>query len=158
MQGKPIKKVDLYADGACSGNPGRGAWGTILVYNGHEKILTGSAKETTNNRMELMGVINGLEVLNRPCSVTAYTDSQYVVNAVNQGWLEKWSMSGWVKPDKKPVKNRDLWEYLLELMGTHSVTFVWVKGHADNAYNNRCDKIAVDSIKKFAGMENGEYP
>ena len=145
-----MKKVVLYTDGACSGNPGPGGYGAVLIYGGVEKEIFGGEKSTTNNKMELMAVIKGLEALKEPCEVEVYSDSAYIVNAIEQGWIESWKKNGWRKADKKPVKNVDLWEKLLELMEKHSVTFNKVKGHADDEYNNRCDRIAVREREKFA--------
>ena len=145
-----MKKVVLYTDGACSGNPGPGGYGAVLIYGGVEKEIFGGKKSTTNNKMEMMAVIKGLEALKEPCEVEVYSDSAYIVNAIEQGWIESWKKNGWRKADKKPVKNVDLWEKLLELMEKHSVTFNKVKGHADDEYNNRCDRIAVREREKFA--------
>lgn len=145
-----MKKVVLYTDGACSGNPGPGGYGAVLIYGGVEKEIFGGEKSTTNNKMEMMAVIKGLEALKEPCEVEVYSDSAYIVNAIEQGWIESWKKNGWRKADKKPVKNVDLWERLLELMEKHSVTFNKVKGHADDEYNNRCDRIAVREREKFA--------
>ena len=144
-----MKTVELYTDGACSGNPGLGGYCAILIYNGHEKVISGSQADTTNNRMEVLSVIRGLEALKEPCFVNVYSDSQYVVKAFNAGWISSWQMNGWKNASNKPVKNVDLWQSLLELIKTHSVTFIKVKGHADNEYNNRCDKIAVEEYKKL---------
>ena len=138
-----MKKVVLYTDGACSGNPGPGGYGAVLIYGGVEKEIFGGEKSTTNNKMEMMAVIKGLEALKEPCEVEVYSDSAYIVNAIEQGWIESWKKNGWRKADKKPVKNVDLWEKLLELMDKHKVIFNKVKGHADDEYNNRCDRIAV---------------
>ena len=145
-----MKKVVLYTDGACSGNPGPGGYGAVLIYGGVEKEIFGGEKSTTNNKIEMMAVIKGLEALKEPCEVEVYSDSAYIVNAIEQGWIESWKKNGWRKADKKPVKNVDLWERLLELMEKHSVTFNKVKGHADDEYNNRCDRIAVREREKFA--------
>ena len=142
------KQVQLFTDGACSGNPGPGGWGAILRYKGQEKELSGGESVTTNNRMELLAAIEGLSALKEPCRVTLYTDSQYIVNAINQKWLENWKKRGWKKADKSPVLNRELWEALDGQLSRHQVTFVWVKGHADNPYNNRCDQLAVAQTKK----------
>lgn len=138
-----MKTVTLYTDGACSGNPGPGGWGAILLYNGHEKALSGGEAHTTNNRMELTAVIRGLEALKQPCAVELYSDSKYVIDALEKGWAVGWKKRGWVKSDKKPALNPDLWERLLELCGVHRVHCHWVKGHAENPYNNRCDEMAV---------------
>ena len=145
-----MKKVVLYTDGACSGNPGPGGYGAVLIYGGVEKEIFGGEKSTTNNKMEMMAVIKGLEALKEPCEVEVYSDSAYIVNAIEQGWIESWKKNGWRKADKKPVKNVDLWEKLLELMDKHKGIFNKVKGHADDEYNNRCDRIAVREREKFA--------
>ena len=144
-----MKTVDIYTDGACSGNPGNGGYCAILMYNGAEKVISGAEKETTNNRMELLAVIKGLEALKETCIVNLYSDSQYVVDAFNKGWITSWIANGWKTAGKKEVKNVDLWQSLLELTNTHTVNFIKVKGHADNEYNNRCDKIAVEEYKKL---------
>lgn len=138
-----MKRVELYADGACSGNPGPGGWGTILQYGTVHKELSGGAHHTTNNRMELTAIIVGLEALKEPCEVSVTTDSQYVVNAINKGWLSGWVKNNWRKSDGKYVANVDLWEQLISLMKIHSVTFTWVKGHAGHPMNERCDQLAV---------------
>ena len=142
------KRVILYTDGACSGNPGAGGWGAVLIFNGHERELSGGEAQTTNNRMELMAVIKGLEALKYPCEVEIYSDSAYTVNAFQNGWLTAWQQNGWKKADKKPVLNLDLWQRLLELTSIHQVEFKKVKGHADNEYNNRCDALARGAIIK----------
>lgn len=144
-----MKEVTLYTDGACSGNPGPGGWGAILQYKGQEKELSGGEGQTTNNRMELMAAIMGLEVLKEPCRVTLYTDSRYIEQAINARWLENWKKKGWKKSDKSPVANIDLWQRLDALLGHHTVKLVWVKGHSDNPYNNRCDVLAVAQSKEF---------
>ena len=144
-----MKKVTIYTDGACSGNPGVGGWGAVLMYNGVEKRISGAEDNTTNNRMELFAVINALECLKEPCEVTLYSDSAYTVNAFLNGWVYEWEKSGWKKADKKPVLNDDLWKRLLSLTRIHKVEFVKVKGHADNEYNNVCDKLATDAVKNF---------
>ena len=143
-----MKRVTIYTDGACSGNPGPGGWGAILLYKDIEKELSGGEPDTTNNRMELTGVIRALSLLKEPCAVTVYTDSQYISRAVNEGWLKKWKAAGFTK--KGGLKNAELWRELDNLLMTHDVTFVWVKGHADNEYNNRCDALAVAEREKFA--------
>ena len=137
------KTVTLYTDGACSGNPGPGGWGAILMYGKHKRELSGGDNHTTNNRMELMGVIEGLQALKAPCAVELYTDSKYVVDSLQKGWAKGWRAKGWKKADGKPALNVDLWERLLALSETHSLNIHWVKGHADNEYNNRCDELAV---------------
>ena len=143
-----MKKVELYTDGACSGNPGVGGWGAILIYNGHEKEISGYNKDTTNNRMEIFAVIQGLKQLNQPCEVTVYSDSAYVCNAFLEGWIDDWQALNWRTKSKDKVKNEDLWKLLLMQMEGHMVSFVKVKGHADNVYNNRCDKLATGEIAK----------
>ncbi len=145
-----MKQVTIYTDGACSGNPGPGGWGAILEWNGREKELSGGERETTNNRMELSGVIFALSALKEPCAVDLYTDSKYVFDAVDKGWVYSWRKNGWRKADKKPALNVDLWERLLPLLETHRVTWHWVKGHAENEKNNRCDALAVAQSRKFA--------
>lgn len=147
-----MKKVILYTDGACSGNPGVGGWGAVLIYGEHEKQISGAVADTTNNRMEVLAVINGLECLKEPCEVTVYSDSAYMVNAVNCGWLSSWKEGDWKKADKKPVLNSDLWQRLCKLAERHNITFVKVKGHADNRYNNLCDKLATSAIKNFRAV------
>ena len=143
-----MKKVIIYTDGACSGNPGPGGWGAILKYGEKMKEMSGGEAETTNNRMELTGVIASLSALKEPCEVTLYTDSQYIVNAINEGWLKSWVAKGW-KRKTGPVKNPDLWQKVYDLLQEHMVEFIWVKGHAENPYNNRCDELAVAESRKF---------
>ena len=142
-----MKKVKIYTDGACSGNPGPGGWGAILMYGSKKKELSGGEQSTTNNRMELISVISALEALREPCRVMLYTDSQYVANSVNLGWLTSWQQKGWKKKGGE-VKNPDLWIKLVPLLEIHNVTFEWVKGHADNEFNNRCDELAVQEARK----------
>jgi ribonuclease HI len=144
-----LKQVELYTDGACSGNPGPGGWGAILVYKGAERELSGGDDNTTNNRMELTAVIKGLSALKESCIVELYSDSKYVIDALEKGWAVSWQDRGWKKADKKPALNPDLWEILLSLVSKHKVNYHWVKGHADNPYNNRCDAMAVAEWKKF---------
>lgn len=146
-----MKQVEVYTDGACSGNPGPGGWGAILRYAGVEKELAGYQAETTNNRMELTAAIQGLEALKEPCQVALYTDSQYLSKAITQGWLQSWKKNGWKKSDKKSVLNIDLWQALDAQLARHQVTIRWVKGHADNAYNNRCDALATGQIAQNRG-------
>ena len=141
--GYPMKFVELFTDGACSGNPGKGGWGAILRYMGHEKEISGGEMETTNNRMELTAVIRGLSMLKEPCSVRLTSDSKYVIDAVTKGWVYGWQRNGWRKADKKPALNVDLWEQLLPLLERHQVEFVWVKGHQGHPENERCDQLAV---------------
>ena len=145
----PKKEVTIYTDGACSGNPGPGGWAAILKYGGREKVLSGGENPTTNNRMELRAVISALEALKEPCKVKLYSDSKYVCDAVEKGWARSWKAKGWRRSDKSPAKNPDLWERLLELLDTHEVELIWVRGHADNPYNNRCYELAVMESKKF---------
>ena len=140
--------VTIYTDGACSGNPGAGGWGAILMCDGKKKEFSGFDPETTNNKMELTAVIVALSKLKKPCNVDLYSDSAYVVNALNQGWLENWKNNSWRGSDKKPVKNIELWEQLDELLKVHTVNFIKVKGHADNEFNNRCDALATGEIAK----------
>lgn len=140
-----MKKVELFTDGACSGNPGPGGWGALLRYNGHEKEMGGGAPDTTNNRMEMTAVIEGLAALKSPCAITLYTDSKYVMDGVTK-YLENWKRRGWKTADKKEVKNRDLWEQLESEMARHKIDWVWVKGHAGHAENERVDQIARDNI------------
>ena len=142
-----FKKVTVYTDGACSGNPGPGGWGVVLIYKSIKKEMSGFDKETTNNRMEITAVINGLNALKEKCEVEVYSDSSYVVNAFNNGWIENWKNNNWRKTNKKPVENQDLWAELLELTDKHIVTYIKVKGHSDNEYNNRCDFLATNEIK-----------
>ncbi|MDY3812377.1 ribonuclease HI [Eubacterium sp.] len=144
-----MKQIEIYTDGACSGNPGPGGWGAVLVYNGKEKELSGSEKNTTNNRMELTAVIMALNALNQPCEVKLTTDSKYVCDAVNKGWVYSWRKNGWKKSDKKPVLNVDLWEELLSLLEKHEVEFIWVKGHNGHKYNEICDALAVKEYQKY---------
>ena len=144
-----MKSVEIYTDGACSGNPGPGGWGAILRYNGHEKELSGGEKNTTNNRMELTAVISALEALKESCAVELYSDSKYVIDALSKGWAKSWQKKNWIKSDKKPALNPDLWEKLLSLTDLHEMHYHWVKGHADNEYNNRCDELAVAERSKF---------
>ncbi|MBP5775691.1 MAG: ribonuclease HI [Saccharofermentans sp.] len=144
-----MSEVTIYTDGACSGNPGPGGWAAILIAGNFKKELSGGEAQTTNNRMELAGVINGLRALKRPCKVTIYSDSAYVVNAFNQNWLAKWMTNGWKNSAKAEVANADLWKELAVLTATHQVTFSKVKGHADDELNNRCDELAVAESRKF---------
>ena len=144
-----MDKVAIYTDGACSGNPGPGGWGAVLMYKSSKKEISGSETETTNNRMELSAVIEGLKCLKRPCEVEVYSDSAYIVNAFNSGWIESWREKGWRNKSRDEVKNRDLWEELYQLTCTHSITWIKVKGHTDNEFNNRCDKMARKEIDKI---------
>ena len=144
-----MKEVIVYTDGACSGNPGPGGWSAILRYASNERELSGGEPATTNNRMELMGVVQALTALREPCRVVVHTDSAYVSNAFTERWIDGWQRRGWLTADKKPVKNRDLWEALLAAMSRHDVKFVKVKGHADDALNNRADELAVQALQAF---------
>ncbi len=144
-----MKYVELFTDGACSGNPGPGGWGAILRYESREKELCGGEKETTNNRMELTAVIMGLSALKEPCSVRLVTDSKYVADGITKGWAKSWQANNWRKADKKPALNPDLWEKLLELIDTHNVKIEWVKGHAGHPENERCDRLAVEFYKNL---------
>ena len=144
-----MKTVTIYTDGACSGNPGPGGWGAILEWNGIEKELSGGEPETTNNRMELTAVIRSLALLKEPCTVELYSDSKYVIDSLSKGWAKGWKARGWRKADKKPALNPDPWDKLLRLCEYHKVNLHWVKGHADNPYNNRCDELAVTESRKF---------
>ena len=145
-----MKTVEIYTDGACSGNPGPGGWAAILRYNGRERVLSGGEKQTTNNRMELTGVIEALSALKEPCRVILCSDSKYVIDALQKGWAVSWREKGWRKADKKPALNPDLWERLLKLTELHEMEYHWIKGHAENEFNNRCDELAVREREKFS--------
>ena len=144
-----MKKIEIFTDGACSGNPGPGGYGVILRYKDNTKELWGGEPETTNNRMELTAVITGLSALKEPCEVTLYSDSKYIIDAVTKGWAMKWKSNNWIKSDKKPALNSDLWSKLLDLLDIHKVQFIWVKGHAGHPENERCDALAVMGSKQF---------
>ncbi len=144
-----MKTIEIFTDGACSGNPGPGGWAAILRFNGTEKELSGGEKDTTNNRMELTAVIKALEALKYPCKVILTTDSKYVCDAINQKWVYSWKENNWRKKDKKPALNPDLWQQLLSLLDIHNVEFRWVKGHNDHPENERCDKLAVAEYQKY---------
>lgn len=144
-----MKKVEIYTDGACSGNPGKGGWGAVLVYNGTEKEISGAENNTTNNRMELTAVIEALRALKVPCEVTVTTDSKYVCDAINQGWVYSWKKNGWKRGKNKPALNPDLWQTLLDELDKHKVEFIWVKGHNGHPYNERCDALAVNEYLKL---------
>ncbi len=146
---KSLPKVILYTDGACSGNPGPGGWGAVLIWNKKEKVLSGGSSNTTNNRMEMQAVIEGLKALKKPCRVKIHSDSALIINAFTKGWIENWLKKGWKKSDKKPVENRDLWEQMLDAAIPHKIEWIKVKGHSDNELNNRVDKIAVEASKKY---------
>lgn len=145
-----MKQVSIYTDGACSGNPGPGGWAAILIYGGREKVLSGGEAQTTNNRMELMGVISALQALKEPCEVDLWSDSRYVIDALEKDWARSWKRKGWKKADKTPAKNPDLWDTLLQLTEVHRMHYHWVKGHAENPYNNRCDALAVQERDRFS--------
>lgn len=151
-----LPEVHIYTDGACSGNPGPGGYGAILKYGTHIKEISGGYRHTTNNRMELTAVIKGLRLLKKKCAVTIFSDSRYIVDAMNKGWLKKWMAGGWVKSDNEPVKNVDLWKELVELLKPHRVTWVWVKGHSDNELNERCDRMAVRASREGPYCESGD--
>ena len=144
-----MKKVKIYTDGACLGNPGIGGYGAILKYNGHKKEISGGYENTTNNRMEITAVIEALKLLKEPCDITIYSDSQYVCNAITKGWAKSWETKGWMRNKKEPALNADLWKKLLELIENHKVELVWVKGHAGHPENERCDALAVEAAKSL---------
>lgn len=144
-----MKEVMIYTDGACSGNPGPGGWGAVLFYGDKRKEMSGGEKHTTNNRMEILSVVEALKALKEPCKITVYSDSAYVVNAFQQRWINNWQKNGWVNSQKKPVENQDLWKSLLAQMERHQVQYVKVKGHSDNEWNNRCDQLAREAIKSL---------
>ena len=140
-----MKQVTVYTDGACSGNPGPGGWGAVLVYGGHEKRLCGAEQNTTNNRMELTAAIEALSALKEPCEVRLVSDSKYLVDGMTKGWARSWKKAGWIKSDKKHALNPDLWDKMLELDGVHDIRYEWIKGHAGHEYNEICDRLAVES-------------
>jgi len=146
---RKMKTVTIYTDGACSGNPGPGGWGAILMYGAHRRELSGGEPDTTNNRMELTAVIQALSLLKEPCVVDLWSDSKYVIDGLEKGWAKGWKKRGWVKSDKKPALNPDLWDRLLALEEIHTLRYHWVKGHAENEYNNRCDELAVMESQKY---------
>ena len=148
MNNVEIKSVELYTDGACSGNPGPGGWAAVLLFKGREKEMSGFKPETTNNVMELSAAVEGLKGLKEKCIVKLYSDSSYLINAFEKGWIFNWKKNGWKTASKDPVKNKELWQQLDELTRTHEIKWIKVKGHADNKYNNRCDELAVAEIKK----------
>lgn len=150
--------VQIYTDGACSGNPGPGGYGCILIYQKHTKEISGGYNLTTNNRMELMGIIKGLEQLKKPCNIDLYTDSRYIVDAFNRGWIRSWMNKDWKKSDGYPVKNVDLWKRLMELAKPHKINWIWVKGHAENELNDRCDRMAVKASKGENLPDDPGYP
>lgn len=144
-----MKKVEIYTDGACSGNPGPGGYGAVLIFGTHRKEISGGEPQTTNNRMEIMGVIKGLKMLKEPCEVSLYSDSRYVVDAIEKGWATRWQKNGWMRNKKEPALNSDLWIELLELLRKHKVTFHWIKGHAGHSENERCDELARMEITQI---------
>ena len=145
-----MKQVIIYTDGACSGNPGPGGWGAILMYKDKKLELSGYEPHTTNNRMELTAPIQALSRLKEPCTVSVYSDSAYLVNAFRKGWLDSWLKKNWLKSDKKPVENQDLWQEILKYTGVHQIEWIKVKGHSDNPYNNRCDELATGEIRQHS--------
>ena len=145
-----MKKVTIYTDGACSGNPGPGGWGAVLIYGGHRLEMSGGERQTTNNRMELVAAIEAMSRLNQPCEVELWSDSRYLVDGLEKGWAKNWRSRGWKKKDGSPALNPELWERLLELCEKHTVTLHWVKGHAENRENNRCDEMAVAESRKYS--------
>ena len=149
LKRRTMKTVTIYTDGACSGNPGPGGWGAILMYGPHRRELSGGEAATTNNRMELTAVIEALSLLKEPCIVDLWSDSKYVIDGLEKGWAKGWKARGWKKADKKPALNPDLWDRLLALTDIHSLRYHWVKGHAENEYNNRCDELAVAESQKY---------
>ncbi|MBP0000912.1 MAG: ribonuclease HI [Cyanobacteria bacterium SID2] len=151
------KQVTIYTDGACSGNPGVGGYGTILIYGEHRKELSGGFRRTTNNRMEMMAAIVGLEALKYPCAVSLYADSKYLIDAIKQGWAKRWKANGWRRNKKEMAKNPDLWEQLLELCDRHQVEFFWVKGHSGHPENERCDRLAVAASQQANLPPDEEY-
>ncbi len=150
-----MKSIVIYTDGACSGNPGAGGYGVVMLYGTARKELSGGYVKTTNNRMEVLAAIKGLEALKEPCAVKLYSDSKYVVDAIEKGWAKKWRSQGWMRNNKEKASNVDLWERLLALLEIHQVSFIWVKGHADNPENERCDQLARAAIQKNT-LENDE--
>ena len=144
-----MEEISIYTDGACSGNPGKGGWGALLIFGENKKEVSGGEKETTNNRMELTAPIEALKLVKRPCKIKLYSDSAYLVNAFVNGWIYNWQKNGWKTADKKDVKNRDLWEQIYKFTQIHEIEWIKVKGHSDNEYNNLCDKLAVAAIKQI---------
>ena len=148
-----MKEITIYTDGACSGNPGPGGWGAVLIFGNNQKEISGGAKDTTNNIMEMTAVIEALKLLKEPCVVNLYSDSAYVVNAFKEHWIEGWIAKGWVNSKKEPVKNKELWLEMIDLTNKHKVTFIKVKGHSTNELNNRCDFLATTAAKKIANTQ-----
>ena len=149
MDESKLKDVTIYTDGACSGNPGPGGWGAILIYNEHKKEISGNSKNTTNNIMEMTAVIEALKLLKENCNITIHSDSAYVVNSFEKDWITNWQKNNWKTADKKPVKNKELWQEMINLLNNHKYKFVKVKGHSDNELNNRCDYLATSAIKQL---------
>jgi ribonuclease HI len=143
-----MKKIKIYCDGACSGNPGPGGWAAILIYNEHKKEISGFEKQTTNNRMELLSAINSLKLVKFPCEIELYSDSDYLIKAFNDNWISSWEKNNWINSKKEPVKNKELWEELIAFNNIHKIVWIKVKGHSNNEYNNRCDELATFEIKK----------
>lgn len=152
-----MKKIDIYTDGACSGNPGPGGYGVVLLYNGKRKELSAGYRSTTNNRMELLAVIQGLKELKENCEVNLYSDSKYIVDAVNKGWLNKWKNNNWMRNKTEKALNVDLWQKLIKLLEVHKVEFIWVKGHANNVENERCDTLARKALQEKNLLNDGDY-
>ena len=152
-----MKKVEIYTDGACSGNPGKGGWGAVLIYKGVRKELSAGYEKTTNNRRELTAAIEGLSALKEPCEVDLYSDSKYLVDAIEKGWVEKWRKNNWMRERNKPALNADLWKKLMALLEKHNVRFIWVKGHASNEENNRCDQLARGAAQGENLLTDDEY-
>ena len=152
-----MKKVEIYTDGACSGNPGKGGWGAVLIYKGVRKELSAGYENTTNNRMELMAAIEGLSALKEDCEVVLYSDSKYLVDAIEKGWVEKWKKNNWMRDRNKPALNADLWKNLMSLLEKHDVKFIWVKGHAQTKENNRCDQLARSAAQGENLLRDTEY-
>ena len=148
-----MKKIEIYTDGACSGNPGPGGWGAVLRYKQTEKELSGGEAETTNNRMELTAFIKALECLKEPCEITFCSDSKYVIDGLEKGWAKGWRARGWKKSDKSPALNSDLWAHMLDLIEPHVIHYVWIKGHAGHPENERCDRLAVEQSKQYGGHQ-----
>lgn len=148
-----MKQIEIFTDGACSGNPGPGGWGAILRYQQHEKELSGGEASTTNNRMELTALIRALEQLKEPCEIDLYSDSQYVINGLEKGWAKSWRARGWKKSDKSPALNPDLWARLLDLCEGHQIRYHWLRGHAGHPENERCDRLAVAQSRAYGGRQ-----
>ncbi len=147
-----MKLVKIFTDGACKGNPGPGGWGAILKFNGHEKVISGGEQSTTNNRMEILGVINALRLLKEQCKVELVSDSKYVCDAIEKGWARRWKKNNWMRNKHEPALNVDLWEELINLLDIHDVSVHWIKGHAGHEENERCDKLAVNEAKKYMNL------